>query len=117
MERIHLDILGPFNTSENGNNFVLMMVDRFTKWVEMAALPNQTAQLVAEKFIVHFIVTFGCPLEIHTDQGRNFDSDLFRALCEALAIAQSMTTPYHPLFQWPSGTVQHHRFRYDQVFY
>lgn len=74
-----------------------MMVDQFTKWVEMAALPEQTAQSIAEKFIVHFIVTFGCPLEVHTDQGRNFDSDLFRALCDALEIAKTRTTPYHLL--------------------
>ena len=96
MERVHLDILGPFNTSEDGNNYVLMMVDQFSKWVEMAALPNQSAQAIAEKFLVHFIVTFGCPLEVHTDQGRNFDGDLFRALCAALDIAKTRTTPYHP---------------------
>ena len=96
MERVHLDILGPFNTSNSGNNYVLMMVDQFTKWVEMAALPEQTAKLIAEKFIVHFVVTFGCPLEIHTDQGRNFDSDLFKTLCDALEIAKTRTTPYHP---------------------
>ena len=96
MERVHLDILGPFNTSNSGNNYVLMMVDQFTKWVEMAALPDQSAESVAEQFLVHFIVTCGCPLEVHTDQGRNFDSDLFRALCSALDIAKTRTTPYHP---------------------
>lgn len=80
MERVHLDILGPFNTSESGNNYVLMMIDQFSKWIEMAALPDQTALSVAHKFLIHFVVTFGCPLEVHTDQGRNFDSNLFRAL-------------------------------------
>ncbi|CAG2185028.1 unnamed protein product [Mytilus edulis] len=49
MERVHLDILGPFNTSNSGNNYVLMMVDQFTKWVEMAALPEQTAKCFIEK--------------------------------------------------------------------
>lgn len=63
----------------------------------MAALPEQTAQSIAEKFIVHFIVTFGCPLEVQTVQGRNFECDLFRALCDALEIAKTRTTPYHPL--------------------
>ena len=50
-----------------------MMIDQFTKWVEIAALPVQTAEAVAEKFTVHFILTFGCPLEVHTDQGQNFE--------------------------------------------
>ena len=96
MERVHLDILGPFNTSESGNNYILMMIDQFTKWIEMAALPDQTAASVAYKFVTHFIVTFGCPMEVHTDQGRNFDSNLFQALCDELQIAKTRTTPYHP---------------------
>jgi hypothetical protein len=68
--------LGPFNTSEDGNRYVLMMIDQFTKWVEMAAIPEQSALTIADKFVVHFVVTFGCPLEVHTDQGRNFDGNL-----------------------------------------
>ena len=96
MERIHIDILGPFNPSESGNIYALMMIDQFTKWVEIAAIPEQTALATAKKFLVHFIATFGCPLEIHTDQGRNFESNLFRSLCEALDIAKTRTTPYRP---------------------
>ena len=71
MERVHLDILCPFNTSESGNRYILMMVDQFTKWVKMAVIPEQSTLLIAQKFVVHFITTFGCPLEVHTDQGRN----------------------------------------------
>ena len=96
MERVHLDILGPFNTSEDGNRYVLMMIDQFTKWVEMAAIPEQSALTIAEKFVVHFVVTFGCPLEVHTDQGRNFDGNLFKSLCTILEVAKTRTTPYHP---------------------
>jgi len=62
MERVHLDILGPFNTRESGNRYILMMVDQFTKWVEMAAIPEQPALLIAQKFVVHFITT----LDVHS---------------------------------------------------
>lgn len=96
MEMIHLDILGPFTPSEQGNVYVLVMIDQFSKWVECAALPNQSAELIAKKFLLHFVVTFGCPIAIHTDQGRNFDGSLFKALCEILQIAKTRTTPYHP---------------------
>ena len=47
MERVHLDSLGPFPISESGNKYVLVMVDQFMKWIELKALPNQTAELVA----------------------------------------------------------------------
>lgn len=96
LERVHFHILGPFHTSEDGNNYVLMMIDQFSKWIEMAALPDQCALSVAQKSLVHFVVTFGCPLEVHTDQGKNFDSNLFKSLCKVLQIAKTRTTLYHP---------------------
>ena len=39
MERLHIDILEPFNQSDDKHCYVLMMIDQFTKWVEMAAIP------------------------------------------------------------------------------
>lgn len=84
-----------------------MMIDQFTKWIEMAALPDQKALSVAHKSVTHFIVTFGCPMEVHTDQGRNFDSNLFQALCDELQIAKTRTTPTTPLKMDKSkGTIQ-----------
>ena len=96
MERVHLDIVGPINPrSKSGSAYILVMVDQFTKWVELAALPAQNAELTARAFLRHFIVTFGCPFEVHTDQGRNFESDLFQAFCKVLEITKTRTTPYH----------------------
>ena len=97
MERVHLDILGPINPhSKSGSTYILVMVDQFTKWVELAALPAQNAELTAKAFLKHFIKNFGCPLEVHTDQGKNFQSDLFTAFCKLLEISKTRTTQYHP---------------------
>ena len=96
MERVHIHILGPFTPSRSGNIFILVMVDQFTKWVELAALPAQNAELTAKAFLDHFIVNFGCPVEVHSDQGRNFESNLFQAFCQLLEIAKTRTTPNHP---------------------
>ena len=52
MERGHLDILGPIiPRSKSGFAYILVMVDQFTKWVELAALPAQNAELTATAFL------------------------------------------------------------------
>ena len=82
MEKVHLDFLGPLPRTENGNEYILMLVDSFTKWVECIPLPSQTAEVTARAAINDFFSRFGYPYEIFTDQGRNFESELFRKICE-----------------------------------
>ncbi len=96
MERVHVDILGPFPLSQKGNQYVLVLIDQFTKWVECWALPNQTAEMVAKTMVEQFISRFGCPFQIHTDQGRQFEGGLFQAVCKILEITKTRTTPYRP---------------------
>ena len=96
MERVHMDILGAFPTSEWGNKYVLVMVDQFTKWVEIHALPDFTAEQTARCSVDQFFSRFGAPLQVHTDQGKNFDGNLMKALCELYRITKTRTTPYHP---------------------
>ena len=45
MERVHLDFLQPLPRTPKGNEYVLMMVDQFTRWVECVHLPSQTAEI------------------------------------------------------------------------
>lgn len=96
MERVHLDFLGPLPTSTRGNQYLLMMVDQFTKWIECVPLPSQTAEVTARAAVDHFFSRFGCPLQVHTDQGRNFESSLFQEICKLLQITKTRTTSYRP---------------------
>ena len=90
MERIALDILGPLPLSESGK------ADYFIKWPEAFALPNQQATTVAKVLVQEVICRFGVPLEIHSDQGRNFESALFKEICRLLGITKTRNTPLHP---------------------
>ena len=96
MERIHIDFLGPLSKSINGNEYILVMVDQFTKWVEIVPLQSQNAEITAKAVIDNFLSKFGYPFQIHSDQGRNFESKLFHSVCELLKIHKSRTTPYRP---------------------
>ncbi|CAL9699311.1 unnamed protein product [Knipowitschia caucasica] len=96
MDRVHLDILGPFPVSSSGNKYILVIIDQFTRWVEAFPVPDQGAETTARKLVYDFVAKFGTPLELHTDQGRNFESLLFRNVCKLLQITKTRTTPYHP---------------------
>lgn len=96
MERVHLDFLGPLPKTRRGNEYILMMVDQFTKWVECVPLPTQTAEETAHAAVDHFFSRFGFPLQVFSDQGRNFESKLFTELCRVLEIHKARTTPYRP---------------------
>jgi transposase InsO family protein len=96
MERVHLDILGPINLSERGNKYILSIIDQFSKWIECYPLPNQTTETIARTLVDNVFTRFGVPLEIHTDQGKNFDGSLFHELCSILPINKTRTTAYQP---------------------
>ncbi len=96
LERVHLDILGPFVESTQGNRYILMIVDQFTKWLTCVALPDQSAESISNAFFDNFVCILGVPTEIHTDQGRNFDGKVFQSICDLLQIDKTRTTPYRP---------------------
>ena len=96
MERVALDVLGPLPESTNGNRYIIIMADYFTKWPEAFAVPNQEATSVANLLVREFVCRYGVPLEIHSDQGRNFESAVFSEMCTLLEMKKTRTTPYHP---------------------
>ena len=96
MERVALDILGPLPISNAGSRFILVMMDCFTKWTESVAIPNQEAATVADAFVNNFVSRFGTPLQLYTDQGRNFESNLFQEVCVLLDIDKTRTTSLRP---------------------
>ena len=95
MDRIFTDVLGPFPRSDNGNKLVLLVMDQFSKWVEAYPIPDQTAETVAHRIVYEFISRFGCPLDIHSDQGTNYESKLFQEVCRLLEINKTRSSPYH----------------------
>jgi len=95
-ERIAIDIMGPLPVTESGNKYILVVGDYFTKWKEAFPIPNQEARTVAEKLVKEIIARYGAPEQIHSDQGRNFEAQLFQEMCLLFNMDKTRTTPYHP---------------------
>jgi hypothetical protein len=64
--------------------------------MEAYPIGDQTSNTIAGKLVKDFISRFGTPLEIHTDQGRNFDCQLIQDVCKLLHVKKTRSTAYHP---------------------
>ena len=95
LERVALDVLGPLPVTHNGNQYVLVIGDYFSKWIEAYGIPNQQAETVADKF-AEFVCRLGMPKELHSDQGSNFESRVFQETLKLLGINKTRTTAYNP---------------------
>lgn len=84
-ERIQVNILGPLLTTHSGNRYLLVVIDCFTKWPEAIPLKNKRASTIGKALVDQVFSRHGIPLEVHTDQGRNFESRLFKELAILLA--------------------------------
>ncbi|XP_038072003.1 uncharacterized protein LOC119740694 [Patiria miniata] len=81
---------------DGGFENVLVVTDVHTKYVWAIPTKDQRAPSVARALVQHVFLPFGCPLRLHSDQGRNFESNVVRELCNLYGIQRSHTTPYHP---------------------
>ena len=95
-ELVCIDLLGPFKKTVRGNKYVLVCVDNFTNWVEAAPLRTIEAEEVCDTFIKIIVLQHGCPLNVLTDQGTQFTSNLFKQLCTKLKTNKLQTSAYHP---------------------
>lgn len=96
LQLVAMDIMGPLPESPRGNSYVLVVADYFTHYTEAYPLPNQEATTVATNLVDEFFCRFSLPEQLHSDQGRNFESAIITEICKMLQIEKTRTTPYHP---------------------
>ena len=94
-EQIALDIL-KLPLTARGNQYLLVIEDFFSKWIEAFPLERTIAPSIAQCVLNGWIARFGCPYTILSDQGREFESNLFKSLNDMLQTKKLRTTTYHP---------------------
>ena len=95
LELIHLDYLQIEPSKGNIEN-VLIITDHFTRYAQAYPSKTQTALATANLLWNNFIIHYGFPNKIISDQGHNFESELLANLCEVAGVQKLRTSPYHP---------------------
>ena len=79
LERSALDIMGPLPSKNHSkHSYILLVCNYFTKWLVAVPLVTIGAKTVASKLIDKCNSVLGVPSELHSDQGSNFESCVFR---------------------------------------
>lgn len=94
-DHIHVDLVGPLPPS-NGYTHLLTVVDRFSRWPEAIPLSDITAASCAQVLITHWIARFGIPVDMSSDRGPQFTSQLWASVAQLLGTTLHHTTAYHP---------------------
>ena len=77
MELVHLDFLTlGGKADDNRSASILIVTDQFTKYAQAYVTPKQTAVVVAQTLCENFLVHYGWPEKILTDQGKSFENNL-----------------------------------------
>ncbi|KAJ8619484.1 hypothetical protein MRB53_028013 [Persea americana] len=91
-----LDIVGPLHRTPGNKRWLIVATDYFTKWVEAEPLSSIT-ELDTKNFVWKNIITrFGIPRTLISDNGTQFDSNLFKSFCQEYGIRNIYSTPAYP---------------------
>lgn len=74
---------------------MLVITDRFSKFVRSISLQTTTATIVSDAFMDHFMFLYGAPEYVLTDIGKWFFSMFFDAVCVMMGNQNYLTTVYH----------------------
>uniref|UniRef100_A0A914QUT5 RNA-directed DNA polymerase n=1 Tax=Panagrolaimus davidi TaxID=227884 RepID=A0A914QUT5_9BILA len=94
-DRVHVDICGPLPKAAENEQYILVTVDAFSKWLIASPMKNQTARTVATTFINDVITKHGCPNTVVTDCGRQFTGTIFSEMAQIFGFQHNTSTPYH----------------------
>ena len=84
-----------YKRTRQGNKYILVAIDYYTKFTGAIAMKDQEAETVA-RALEEIFSRHGLPGVLLTDQGTNFQSNLVKSMCKMFNIDQRRTTAYHP---------------------
>ena len=93
MERLNIDHVGPYPIDEDGNQYLLVIIDCFTRWLELYPVKSVDAATTADALLKHF-GRFGCPIQLVSDKGSGFVNELIKEFTKLLDFEWAYTLQY-----------------------
>lgn len=93
---VAMDIMGPFPPSRNGNAYILVIQDLFTKWIECSPLRKAVGRKIRELLQELVINRWGAPRILLSDNGTEFINRELQAFAEEHGLVHNTVPPYHP---------------------
>ena len=94
---------GPMPPTPDGNKYILVIQDYFSKWVELFLLKQHSTEDIADILVQEIFTRYGICEHLHSDQGAEFNSHLMKEVCKLWQIKKTRTSPYAP---WSNGMVE-----------
>jgi hypothetical protein len=94
--QIGIDFIGPLKETTNGNKYIIVATDYFTKWPEAKAVPKATAAETAEFLYKDIICRHGAPSVILTDRGSHFVNNIIKEIQQEVGFTHKLASAYHP---------------------
>lgn len=99
---VAVDFMGPFPVDEHNNEYILVFVDQFSRYVELFPTTAPSAEAAA-RGLLHVFGRYGAPLRLRSDQGPHFTADVIKHFLAMTRTHHHLTTPYH---HHANGTVE-----------
>lgn len=95
-DRWHLDFIGELPKTVHGNRWILMAVDYTTNYPVARAVPEASAEAVANFLYEEIVMRFSCPKEILSDRGSSFMSKVVQRYVKRIGTNHKFTSSFHP---------------------
>jgi len=95
-EAVHIDLLKLPAPSPQGNKYLVVMIDRWTRWVEVYPIPKKDMETVARVFINVWICRWCPPKQLISDRGKEFLNKVLKKVNNILSIEHGTTVPFKP---------------------
>ena len=94
-QKIYMDFCGPFKRNINGCQYILAIIDQFSRYISLNAVAHQDEKTVRKVLLDKWIWKYGPPKEIHVDRGKTFESALFKETANRFKAEIVYSSPYH----------------------